>query len=146
MSIVPSMKESDLWKQVKNALEDEHTHLSRIENTAGTGISDVSACSHGVEVWLELKMFHGNDLHFRNSQRIWISRRLAVGGRVFVLARQNDVLRVYSAASLLLAPFVQHELERKSFHIKWSDLPMPLYICKKPFKWPELRSVIFEPR
>lgn len=145
MSIMPNIKESALWQQVKNGLEDVDTHLSRIENVAGTGISDVNACSHGVETWLELKMFHGNDLHFRNSQRAWISRRLAVGGRVFIVARQDDVLRVYSAAKVLVAPFTQHSPEKKSFHVKWADLPIPLYIGKKPFNWSGVRRIIFGP-
>jgi hypothetical protein len=145
MSIMPNIKESALWQQVKNGLEDADTHLSRIENTAGTGISDVSACAHGVEVWLELKMFHGNDLHFRNSQRAWISRRLAVGGRVFIVARKDNQLLVYRAASVLAALFTQHPPEKKSFHVKQVDLPTPLYSCRKPFKWAEVRQAIFGP-
>ena len=146
MKIMPNIKESALWQQVKNGLEDEQTHLSRIENTAGTGISDVSACSHGVEVWLELKVFHGNDLHFRNSQRAWITRRLSVGGRVFVVARGDDVLYAYAAGDILQAPFTQHPPERKSFHVKCVDLPVPLYACRKPFKWAELREKLFGSR
>ena len=146
MSLMPNIKESALWQQVKNGLEDEQTHLSRIENTAGTGISDVSACSHGVEVWLELKVFHGNDLHFRNSQRAWIKRRLEVGGRVFVIARKEGAMFMYAAGDVLTAPFIQHPPERKSFHVKSQDLPRALYACDKPFKWQELREKLFGSR
>lgn len=145
MSIMPNIKESALWQQVKNGLEDVDTHLCRLENSAGSGVPDVNACSHGVEVWLELKMFHGNDLHFRNSQRAWISRRLAVGGRVFIVARKDDQLLIYRAASMLAAPFTQHPPEKKSFHVKWADLPIPLFLCKKPFKWADVRRTIFGP-
>ena len=143
---MPNIKESALWQQVKNGLEDEHTHLSRVENTAGTGISDVTACSHGVEVWLELKVFHGNDLHFRNSQRAWIKRRLEVGGRVFVIARDGEMLYAWAAGDVLAAPFTQHPPECKSFHVKAVDLPAPLYSCRKPFNWRELREKLFGSR
>ncbi len=137
------VKESYFWQQVKAGLEDIRTHLSRIENTAGTGISDVSACNKGREVWLELKVFHGNNIHFRSSQRIWITRRVAVGGKVLVLARKDDELLLYEARHVLAAPFTSHGEDRKSFHVKYADMPYPNYSCKKPFRWEEVRNAIF---
>ena len=138
-----NVKESYFWQQVKAGLEDAETHLSRIENTAGTGISDVSACRAGVETWIELKVFHGNGVHFRTSQRIWITRRLAAGGRVVVLARKDDQLLLYRAAEVLAAPCTAHGADKKSFHVRLDDMPQPLFSCCKPFQWGEVRSRIF---
>jgi hypothetical protein len=138
-----AVKESYFWQQVKAGLDDAGTHLSRIENTAGTGISDVSACCLGREAWIELKVFHGKRLHFRNSQRVWITRRVAAGGRVLVLARRDDDAVLYRALDVVLSA-CKVESDGKSFSIDASDLPTPIFSCHKPFKWSELRSAIFE--
>lgn len=142
MSAKPQVKESYFWQQVKGGLEDSETHLCRIENTAGVGISDINACHKGVEAWLELKIFHGARLHFRNSQRNWIHRRWTVGGRVFVIARRDDQLFIYDGVKCVLAPS-RPESNEKSFSVLESDLPTPIYTCNKPFKWDIARKYIF---
>lgn len=143
-----AVSESYLWQQFKAGLEDDRTQLCRIENTAGTGISDVSGChlpigsASGIEAWIELKVFHGNNLHFRNSQWIWITRGHSVGRRIFVVARKDDEIRTYSAIDVVAS----HRYTNKkgtSFYVKGQDLPSPLYACGKPFKWEKMRSVIF---
>lgn len=136
------VKESYFWTQIKAGLNDEHTHLCRIENTAGTGISDVNVCVNGLELWLELKVFHGKYLHFRTSQRIWITRRLQVGGTVWIVTRNGDDLEIYDAAATMAAPHKSYP-EKKSFRIAIEDLPTPVYRCSKPFKWVEVRKVLF---
>ena len=143
-----SVSESYFWTQVKAGVatpdhDGEVPHLSRIENTAGTGISDVSACSRGVEVWLELKVFHGNDLHFRTSQRIWINARLKAGGRVLVVARSGDCFLIYKASAILAAKYTLHK-DGKSFHVKGADLPAPESRGIKPFRWAEIRERLFD--
>jgi hypothetical protein len=136
------VKESYLWQQVKQGLEDDQTHLSRIENTAGTGISDITACNGGVEVWIELKVFHGNRLHFRNSQKIWILKRTEVGGRVLVIARKDATIFLYDAKEVMRC---KHEAtsDWKSFTIKMEELPIPLFTGNKPFKWKDIRCTVF---
>jgi hypothetical protein len=133
------MKESAFWQQTKAGLDGPDVHLSRIENTAGTGISDVNMCCNGVEIFIELKMFHGTKLHFRMSQRSWIVRHLNCGGRVFVMARMGDVLYLYNAQVCMDAEHTPHA-DRKSFTVDIKALPPPLYVCKKPFKWREVRE------
>ena len=136
------VKESYFWTQVKAGLENAETHLSRIENTAGTGISDISACSHGVEVWLELKVFHGDRLQFRTSQRTWIMRRTDVGGKVLIVARKGDELYVYDGRKVVMANVAWRD--DKSFSIATWDLPAVIFHCKKPFKWDEIRKAVFD--
>ena len=136
------VKESYFWQQAKMGLEDLDIHLSRIENTAGTGISDVSACRNGVEVWIELKVFHGRRMYFRNSQRSWISKRSSVGGRIFILARKDDELRLYRAMDVMVAEY-EPSSDGKSFSVSELNLGEPLYRCCKPFRWGEVRAKIF---
>lgn len=145
-----SVKESYFWKQVKDGLSSyPMTHLSRIENTAGAGIFDVSGC-HGVEAWIELKVFHSGRLHFRNSQRIWASQRLMAGGRLFVLARKDfenggAEMTLYSAKEVMGSSAYKVGSDNKSFSMLDADLPTPLFRCTKPFNWVGLHQIIFAP-
>lgn len=141
-----SVLESYFWSQIKTGLESEFTHLSRIENTAGSGVADVTACHSSVDVWLELKIFHKNKLQFRNSQGIWIRKRSRVGGRIFVLARRDHLssaqMLLYKAIDVVEAPSKPLP-EKKSFLVDWDDLPDPIYYCDKPFKWTAIHEHIF---
>jgi hypothetical protein len=136
------IKESYFWSQVKAGLESLDTHMSRIENTAGTGISDVSACHNSVEVWLELKIIHGKRLYFRNSQKIWITKRAAVGGKILVVARKDGELFIWDGITTMFAPH-SPGADGKSFSIKEDDMPPPLYHCRQPFNWREIKATIF---
>lgn len=142
MSVRVDVKESYFWQQLKAGLEDNDTQLSRVENTAGTGVSDVTAAHGGREAWLELKIFHGNSLSFRNAQRIWIMKRVRCGGRVFVVARFIDELLVYDGLTAVSAPS-KPASNLKSFTVNMSDLGDPLLRCGKPFKYDTVRQIIF---
>lgn len=139
------MKESYFWTQFKAALAG-FAHASRIENTAGNGMSDVNVCKDGKEVWVELKMFKGKRLHFRTSQLNWISTRHKFGGRVLVLARSEDVAVLYDAYQLLNSNERRPETAQS-----FSVLPAcreisggMLWRSVKPFKWQELREILFD--
>ncbi len=138
-----AVTETYFWKTVKNNLSDEYTHLSRIENTAGTGISDVSGCRKGKEVWIELKVSHGKRVHFRTSQRAWIMTRTGVGGTVWVLIRIEDDVVLYRAKEVLASKF-QVAADTKSFSILLTDLPQPVHRSTKPVAWKEISKIIFE--
>lgn len=142
------MKESALWASLKTAGPFTHVHMSRVENSAGTGISDVNACFLGREVWVELKMGHSGRMQFRNSQRIWILRRVAAGGRVFVLVRDGDVLTLFTAGALMTSVAARPESGDKSFSIRIDEASDPLNCAilvttKKPFDWLAVRDAMF---
>jgi hypothetical protein len=142
MSTVAAVKESYFWSQVKTGLSSQDTHLCRIESTAGTGVFDVNGCHEGQEVWIELKVFHGQRLHFRSSQKSWGSTRSKVGGRIWILARKDDEMLLWHA-NLVFACEAKVDKEGKSFSILAKDLPPPIFSCKKPFKWQELKDILF---
>jgi hypothetical protein len=137
------VKESYFWSQVKAGLTSAEVDLCRIENTAGSGISDVNACCGGREIWIELKVFHGNRLYFRNSQRAWIVRRGQVGGRVFILARRDDEILLYRAIDIVVGPHTTGS-DGKSFSVAAEDLPLPIFRGAKPFKWNLIRAILFK--
>ncbi len=137
------MKESYLWSQFKEAMAG-FAHASRIENTAGNGMSDVNLCKNGKEIWVELKMFKGRRLHFRNSQLSWICSRHNFGGRIFVVARNDDSLFAYDAY-ILLSRNPHRPETPQSFSIQADDPGTMglLWRSAKPFRWQELREVLF---
>lgn len=135
------MKESAFWAGVKAGLSP-HMHLCRIENTAGSGISDVNVCKEGHEAWIELKVFKGNRLHFRNSQMDWVMTRNKYGGRVKVLARKNDEIFLWDAAHLL-SKCVRAPHGTKAFSINPSGVA-PRWRDRKPFDWFDLAGAIFD--
>ena len=137
------MKESGLWAGVKVGLSP-FAHMSRIENTAGSGICDVNACSKGVEAWIELKMFKGRRLHFRNSQLNWILSRAKQGGNVFVLARKDGDMLLWRADELLTNSVRKPEGD-KTFSLE-PDIAKAAWWGHKPFKWSDLARAIFQPR
>jgi hypothetical protein len=138
------VKETDFWSLVKKNLSDR-VHVSRIENTAGSGMSDVSACRFpGREVWLELKIQKGNILEFRTSQPVWIDKRLRVGGRVLVLARSDDNIILYHGGVCF------GTVDRPPVPVKGkkavrvvADARYKLFGTSKPFDWRRLEDSIF---
>ena len=93
-------REKDLWLLLKNNLTD--IHFQRIETgLTGSGVPDVNGCAKGKEFWIELKEIHrGKSLTLRPMQVAWMAKRSAVGGQVFVLARKQDVIKLYHVDGL----------------------------------------------
>jgi hypothetical protein len=87
------MAESDLWKTMRDKVA-AHGHFERIENMVGRGRPDVNYCVRGHEGNIELKQIKQWPAreetvveldHFTAQQRLWIRRRCAARGRVYVL-------------------------------------------------------------
>jgi hypothetical protein len=137
------VKESDFWSLVKKNLSSQ-VHASRIENTAGTGMSDVNACRCGKEVWVELKIQKGNMLEFRTSQLGWIGKRLQAGGRVRVVARRDNAILVYTGGvcfGTVDSPPVP--VKGKKAERVMADARYKLFETTKPFDWRRLEDSIF---
>lgn len=91
------MLEAKLWESLKRGFERfrPRLHCVRVENTAGSGIPDLTICHEGKESWVELKIKRGRKIEFRAAQHAWIAQGLAAGRRIFVLVRENDDIRIY---------------------------------------------------
>ena len=92
------VKEKNLWLLIRDNLKD--FHLQRIETgMTGSGVPDVNGCYAGVEFWLELKdvSANSNKIGLRVMQVSWIARRVAHGGKVFVLARKLNNCLLYTS-------------------------------------------------
>ena len=94
------MAESSLWKIFNKKLGRMGDHV-RVENPAYPGTPDVNYYFAGVDVegWVELKALPKWPKrastpvrvdHFTQQQRVWLLRRAAAGGRVYVLLRVDE--------------------------------------------------------
>jgi len=124
----PVTEQKHVWTPMRDA--GPQIHWCRIENAAGTGMSDVNACHGGVEAWLELKVYKGNRLVFQPTQPAWILKRRMHGGRVFILARKDDVLYLYDGAQV-------RQLMEQGINTP------TLFRTAKPFDWGLLFYVVF---
>lgn len=86
--------EQKFWQLLKPHIPG---HVNRIENSTGVGIPDVNYCYNGQETWLELKA--GSQL--RISQKIWHYQRSLRAGRVLVIERINNDIRISKALPIL---------------------------------------------
>lgn len=115
------MKESQFWALVKGKLLGD---VERMENALTRGTPDVNGCFEGHEYWLELKVLDDKGrCKLRPEQYLWHRKRQEHGGRVFVLARNDNLLKLYQ---------VQRNME---MHELWA--------CSKPFQWDNMNSLIF---
>lgn len=90
-----AVRETSLWKWLKNAKKHYTSDLaiSRIENLAGSGTPDVEGHLSGFgQFWVELKVCDRPKRtttalrpKIRPAQIAWITRRVKVGGNVWVL-------------------------------------------------------------
>lgn len=114
------MKESQFWALVKGKLPG---HVERVENALTRGTPDVNMCVEGTELWLELKVLDDKGhCDLRPEQYLWHRKRQEHGGRVFVLARNESVLKVLQ---------VQRDM---ALYEIWT--------CSKPFDWENMNGLL----
>ena len=125
-------KEKNLWLLMRSNLPE--IHLQRIETgMTGAGVPDVNGCANGKEFWVELKEVHsGNNLTLRPMQISWLAKRASHGGQVFVMARKNDIIKLYHVDSLTRV----QELMKGGFKSK------ALLTLEIPYDWKALNTAL----
>lgn len=115
------MKESQFWALVKGKMLGD---VERVENALTRGTPDVNGCYNGQEYWLELKILDAKgNCELRPEQYLWHRKRQEHGGRVFVLARNDTLIKLFQ---------VQKDMSLFEF---WR--------CTKPFDWNMMNQLIF---
>jgi hypothetical protein len=115
------MKESQFWALVKGKLPG---HVERMENALTRGTPDVNMCHEAIELWLELKILDAKgSCQLRPEQVLWHRKRQEHAGRVFVLARNEETLKIYQ---------VQRDMEL-----------FEIWACTKPFDWDNMNDLLF---
>ena len=122
-------RESSLWQLVRNNFKKDFL-LTRIESVATAGVPDVYMThkKSGLDAWVELKIIRGKKPKFGAEQVAWILRHSNVGKKIFILARKDNTIYLWSGKKVL-------EVAEKGVDIdcpRWS----------RPFNWPEISSCI----
>ena len=86
------MKESTLWRYLRDGLRPLRVDLQRHEDLAAVGVPDVSYGARGVQGWIELKHVakftrNGVKIPWHSGQREWLITRGAHGGHCWLLIR-----------------------------------------------------------
>jgi Holliday junction resolvase len=63
-------------------------------------VPDNNACWKGREFWIEFKKVYGRKVNVSPEQVGWAERRLRAGGKVYVAARKEGTLWLYSGWKL----------------------------------------------
>lgn len=117
-----SGSEAQLWKQVKNALNDQGYFLTRIETLTVSGVPDVFGIYKGKSFWCELKSNQVNYPTLNKYQIVWINRAVKHGATVLILVKgqKHKDLKIYRIRSFFTDP---RALE-------------PDFVIKIPIRWP----------
>lgn len=83
--------EKDFWKTLQPMILG---HAQRVENMTGSGMPDLNVCFKGQEFWIELKVCQPEIL-IRREQWAWHHRRMASGGKCFLLALEPETNTVF---------------------------------------------------
>jgi Holliday junction resolvase len=137
--------EQQLWHVMRDNLL--RVNWDRIENSVTTGISDLIGTKNGRVVWVELKVFEGNKIHFQKTQPAWIYQKLAAGGNVYILARNLERLLLYEGKQL------RRLIEARVATVEGASIrgradaaeieAAALLIISKPFDWCSLENALF---
>lgn len=120
-------------------------HIQRVENVVGAGTPDVEGCLNGNTFWIELKQAtvyqNGNcRIKFQPKQPGWLKRRVASGGKAFVLIGAK-------ADRFLIPGHLAEEIEGTVSleHLKSLSLcfirPKPVEILKIVTEWQPPKSI-----
>ena len=117
-----SGSEAQLWKQVKNALNDQGYFLTRIETLTVSGVPDFFGIYKGKSFWCELKSNQVNYPTLNKYQIVWINKAIKHGLNVLILhrAQKQKTLKIYRPLTFFTDP--------RSL--------IPVFICKIPVRWP----------
>ena len=78
--------------------------VMRVENTTMGGVPDVNICSHGQEIWVELKVYVGGRVLIRPDQFAWGHRRAFHKGNCFIVAYHPAAVHVWKFPHIVTIP------------------------------------------
>lgn len=129
-----------VWEPLRKACPQ--VDWLRLENLVGTGQPDVNGCLNGVDAWVENKVVKGHRIIFRPKQPAWLIRRMLHGGRVFVLARREDIFLLYGGRGLSDLLHSMWPLADGDLVADWRAA-QPVLVMAKPWDWELFLQCVF---
>jgi hypothetical protein len=112
------MKESDLWRKLRDGTSDLKIHWTRLESWVSPGIPDVHGFFESYDLWVELKVMRSGQFKIRPHQISWHYSRHRIGGSSFILIGdpRKGLVNLYTGAMI-------------------RDLTVPSSISSVPLVW-----------
>jgi len=117
------MKESDLWKRIRDCPKNVNAKMERIETSTALGVPDLYACIEGVSAWVELKALEETptgkyNLSLRKyllTQRIWLKTHSLAGGSSFLcVGIGRKIYWLEPPYALTIVKFTEDEIKRRA--------------------------------
>jgi len=118
------MAEKEIYKKMKEYVNDRGGRFTRIENAVSAGVPDVNICINGVEVWIECKEALGKKVEIRASQFVWAIEQRAAGGEWYCMIKHgggyavgmnNDILKLKKSVDVAEFPNFKSVAEALQF-------------------------------
>ena len=134
------MKESEFWSSLKlgtqrfveSNYKSLHLYWTRIENIGGSGVPDAYGFIGRRHAWVELKVAHGNKVHFQPSQIAWLTDHAL--DNAFILVKKDDTIRVFPGHAVHFvhsegwnSPCMVLELRKIGGRYDWQKLMLQLF-------------------
>lgn len=135
------MKETALFAKLRPQLANWGEY-DRVENSAGSGMSDVFYNIGGRTGWIEMKVAHGDLIYFEKFQPQWMRKHVKQGARIFVMVMdKREAIHLYPAGVILAARMFPKE--------KWTcvdQTELPRVFCMEPpyRSWRSVRDILIE--
>ena len=94
------MKESDLWRKLRDGTSPLNIHWTRLESWASPGVPDVHGFYQSYDLWIELKVIRSSKIKVRPHQVSWHYSRHRAGGSSFILIGdpRRRLMNLYTGA------------------------------------------------
>ena len=94
------MKESDLWRKLRDGTSPLSIHWTRLESWASPGVPDVHGFYQSYDLWIELKVIRSSTIKVRPHQISWHYSRHRAGGSSFILIGdpRRRLMNLYTGA------------------------------------------------
>lgn len=93
----------------------KQAHWTSVENPLDPGAPDLHYCFIGGFMgWIECKKAENGRIDLRSDQAAWMTGYALRGGRVFIVARENDklwILRITSKPDTMMRLSLKHHLD-----------------------------------
>lgn len=133
------MRETKIYEKLRPHL-NLWGECDRVENSIGSGMSDIYYNIGGKTGWIETKVAKGNMVCFEKFQRPWIRKHHKQGARIFVVVVDKDErMHFYPAGIILAAPSFAYE--------KWVAVDMTMmprvFNMEPPYRsWKSVRDLL----
>ena len=136
------MDETDIYNKIRNNWAG--LDIIRIESSASNGIPDLNFCHEGFDVWMELKILHGDRIYLERFQSQFHVRRNRAGGKSIIFAADPKRIKVLRLSDPLA---LSKAIDKGKFRVYDTSDPTLLELViqwDRPFVWKTMFSQFME--